>query len=44
MLCTKKMLQLLAMSQLIPPPLTNLHLIIEHFESAEVDPLFAQTV
>ncbi|KAH8273120.1 hypothetical protein KR018_004843 [Drosophila ironensis] len=36
MLCTKKMLQLLAMSQLVPPPLTNLHLIIEHFESVEV--------
>jgi len=36
MLCTKKLLQLLAMSQLIPPPLANLHTIIEHFEAPEV--------
>ncbi|XP_017117415.1 integrator complex subunit 5 [Drosophila elegans] len=44
MLCTKKMLQLLAMSQLIPPPLTNLHLIIEHFESAEIALLLRECI
>ncbi|EDW24137.1 GL23969 [Drosophila persimilis] len=44
MLCTKKLLQLLAMSQLIPPPLTNLHLIIEHFESAEIALLLRECI
>ncbi|EDV49193.1 integrator complex subunit 5 [Drosophila erecta] len=44
MLCTKKMLQLLAMSQLIPPPLTNLHLIIEQFESAEIALLLRECI
>ncbi|ALC45267.1 omd [Drosophila busckii] len=36
MLCTKKLLQLLTISQLIPPPLSNLHTIIEHFEPPEI--------
>ncbi|KAH8335673.1 hypothetical protein KR074_008818 [Drosophila pseudoananassae] len=44
MLCTKKLLQLLAMSQLIPPPLTSLHIIIDHFESAEIALLLRECI
>ena len=34
--CTKNLLKILAMGQLLPQPLSNLHVIIEHFEPAEV--------
>ncbi|KAH8417992.1 hypothetical protein KR222_010192, partial [Zaprionus bogoriensis] len=44
MLCTKKLLQLLAMSQLIPPPLANLHTIIEHFEAPEIALLLRECI
>ncbi|XP_030565757.1 integrator complex subunit 5 [Drosophila novamexicana] len=44
MLCTKKLLQLLAMSQLIPPPLSNLHTIIEHFEAPEIAVLLRECI
>ncbi|XP_030375850.1 integrator complex subunit 5 [Scaptodrosophila lebanonensis] len=44
MLCTKKLLQLLAMGQLIPPPLTSLHMIIEHFESQEIALLLRECI
>lgn len=33
---TKNLLKILAMGQLLPPPLSNLHNIIEHFEPQEV--------
>lgn len=36
MQCTKNLLQVLAMGQLIPPPLSHLHVVIEHFEPPEV--------
>lgn len=36
MQCTKKLLKILTMGQLIPPPLSHLHVIIEHFEPPEV--------
>ncbi|XP_068152334.1 integrator complex subunit 5 [Drosophila tropicalis] len=44
MLCTRKLLQLLALSQLIPPPLNHLHLIIHHFESAEIALLLRECI
>ncbi|XP_037956882.1 integrator complex subunit 5 [Teleopsis dalmanni] len=34
--CTKKLLEILATGQLLPPPLSNLSTIIEHFEPLEI--------
>ncbi|XP_036324648.1 integrator complex subunit 5 isoform X2 [Rhagoletis pomonella] len=42
--CTKKLLQLLAMGQLLPPPLSNLHVIIKHFEPPEIALLLKECV
>ncbi|EDW16726.1 integrator complex subunit 5 [Drosophila mojavensis] len=44
MLCTKKLLQLLTISQLIPPPLSNLHMIIEHFDAPEIAVLLRECI
>ncbi|XP_067616611.1 integrator complex subunit 5 [Eurosta solidaginis] len=44
MLCTKKLLQLLAMGQLLPPPLSNLHVIIQHFEPPEIALLLKECI
>uniref|UniRef100_A0A1A9Z490 Integrator complex subunit 5 C-terminal domain-containing protein n=1 Tax=Glossina pallidipes TaxID=7398 RepID=A0A1A9Z490_GLOPL len=36
MQCTKKLLRILAIGQLLPPPLSNLHVIIHHFDPPEI--------
>uniref|UniRef100_A0A1B0BJZ1 Integrator complex subunit 5 C-terminal domain-containing protein n=1 Tax=Glossina palpalis gambiensis TaxID=67801 RepID=A0A1B0BJZ1_9MUSC len=36
MKCTKKLLRILAIGQLLPPPLSNLHVIIHHFDPPEI--------
>lgn len=33
---TQKLLQIMSMGQLLPPPLSNLHTVIEHFEPSEI--------
>ncbi|XP_037828005.1 integrator complex subunit 5 [Lucilia sericata] len=42
--CTKNLLKILAMGQLLPPPLSNLHVIIEHFEPPEIALLLKECV
>lgn len=37
MCSTKKLLEILAMGQLLPHPLSNLHMIIHFFDSSEVN-------
>nr|XP_014090440.1 integrator complex subunit 5 [Bactrocera oleae] len=44
MRCTQKLLQLLAMGQLLPPPLSNLHVIIKHFEPPEIALLLKECI
>ncbi|CAD6993473.1 integrator complex subunit 5 [Ceratitis capitata] len=44
MVCTQKLLQLLAMGQLLPPPLSNLHVIIKHFEPPEIALLLKECI
>ncbi|XP_013101737.2 integrator complex subunit 5 [Stomoxys calcitrans] len=41
---TKNLLKVLSMGQLLPPPLSNLHNIIEHFEPSEVALLLKECV
>ncbi|XP_061390096.1 integrator complex subunit 5 [Musca vetustissima] len=41
---TKNILKILAMGQLLPPPLSNLHNIIEHFEPQEIALLLKECV
>lgn len=36
LICTKKLLQVMSVGQLLPPPLSNLHEIITYFDSNEV--------
>lgn len=36
MQCTIKLLQILAMGQLLPPPLASLHMIVEYFDPPEI--------
>ncbi|XP_055848550.1 integrator complex subunit 5 [Episyrphus balteatus] len=36
MQCTIKLLQILSMGQLLPPPLASLHMIIEYFDAPEI--------
>ncbi|KAM7364141.1 integrator complex subunit 5 omd isoform 1-T6 [Cochliomyia hominivorax] len=44
MMCTKNLLKILAMSQLLPAPLSNLHVIIECFEPHEIALLLKECV
>ncbi|KAL5283008.1 INTS5 family protein [Megaselia abdita] len=44
LICTKKLLQVMAMGQLLPPPLSNLHDIITCFDSNEISLILKECV